>query len=197
MIKKLQQLKKNKKYFVLDFDRTITKIEIDWSEWHQGVAKIYAEFDPNHGYQKGKNPHTYHNNLVNKHGKELLEKIKKFNQEYETEHTTGFTPNDELVEFIKNNPQLTFYVYSSNSRPTVINGLTKLGILDKFTQIVSKNEVSLVKPNPEGFSLFTDFDTKRDLFVMVGDSSADQQAAENAGVEFVECNQFRKYVHEE
>ncbi len=197
MIKTLQNHLKNKKYFVFDFDRTLAQMEIDWSNWHTGIANIYSKYDLDHGYKLGENPHKHHNNLVKKYGEPLLRDAQKFNRDYEAEYLTGFTPNDELIQFIKNNTSPTFYVYSSNSKPTVIKGLTELGILDKVKAIVSKDDVTFVKPNPEGFDLFDNFKGNQSLFLMIGDSTADRDVAKAAGVDFLECNIFKKYTEEE
>ena len=101
MIATLQEKLKNKIYVVFDFDRTLAKMEIDWSDWHTGIAKVYSRFDQNHGYEYGKNPHTYHNKLVKQFGDSLLQEIRAFNQDYEATYLTGFTPNTEFVDFVK------------------------------------------------------------------------------------------------
>jgi phosphoglycolate phosphatase-like HAD superfamily hydrolase len=69
--------------------------------------------------------------------------------------------------------------------------------LDQITAIVSKDDVRFTKPNPEGFSLFKEFQRSKDLFIMIGDSSADRDAAARAGVDFLECVLFEKYPEEE
>lgn len=128
MIPQLNAYLKEKKYFVFDFDRTITRLEIDWSDWHKGIAAVYEGYDPNHGYNAGKNPHLYHNALVAKYGDELLHQAGEFNRQYEAMHLAGFTPNNDLLDFIRSNSSVTHYVYSSNSRQTVLRGLEELDI---------------------------------------------------------------------
>lgn len=194
MLKELQNLLITKKYLIFDFDRTLAKMEIDWSEWHPGISQVYAEFDPNHGYEQGKNPHEYHNRLVKNHGIKLKQKLKKFNQVYEQQYLTGFTPNSELIDFVRNNTTHTLFVYSSNSRSTVLKGLEVLGIAEKFQQIISQDDVTYVKPDPEGFYLIPNFADHKAEFLMIGDSNADRGAAAAAGVDFLECNVFEKYA---
>jgi HAD superfamily hydrolase (TIGR01549 family) len=185
-----------KKYFVFDFDRTLARMEIDWSEWHAGISEIYTKYDPNHGYKEGENPHLYHNQLVATHGDVLLKEAQDFNRSYEAQYATGFTPNTAAIQFIQENPTLTFYVYSSNSRPTVTKGLGELGILDRIHTIISKDDVKFVKPDPEGFFALNNFAGNENQFLMIGDSGADRGAAKAAGVDFLECRVFEKY-HEE
>lgn len=196
MINKLRKFLQTKKHFVFDFDRTLARMEMDWSGWHTGISEVYAKYDPDHGYRRGKNPHLYHNKLVAKHGDSLLDEARKFNREYEAKHLTGFTPNHELIQFIISNSAPTHYVYSSNARPTVIRGLTELGILNHIKAMVTKDDVRFIKPDPEGFSLFENYADNKHHFLMVGDSHVDQEAAASAGVDFLECDKFTKQVDE-
>jgi HAD superfamily hydrolase (TIGR01549 family) len=197
MIKLLNSYLNKKKYFVFDFDRTLAKMEIDWNGWHAGISKIYTKYDPNHGYVQGKNPHIYHNQLVTAHGDQLLQEVRDFNRQYESQYLTGFTPNTEVIQFILENPSITFYVYSSNSKPTVTRGLDELGISKSIRAVISKDDVKFVKPNPEGFFLLENFEGNEEEFLMIGDSSADRGAAEAAGIDFLECTVFEKYHEEE
>lgn len=196
MIKQLNTYLCKKKHFVFDFDRTLAKMEIDWSGWHGGIAEIYAKYDPNHDYSEGKNPHLYHNQLVAMYGDALVVEERAFNSRYEMQYLTGFIPNAQAVQFILENLTPTFYVYSSNSRPTVVKGLLELGILNRIHTIISKDDVRFVKPNPEGFFTLDNFLGNENDFLMIGDSGADRDAAKAAGIDFLECRMFEKY-HEE
>jgi phosphoglycolate phosphatase-like HAD superfamily hydrolase len=197
MINELLKFLPRKKYFIFDFDRTLAKMEIDWTDWHLGIAQIYSKYNPDHGYEKGKNPHQYHNILVERYGDPLLAEARQFNRDYESKHLTGFTPNIELIKFIHDNTYLTFYVYSSNARSTVVRGLTEVGILDRIKKVVTKDDVRFVKPNPEGFTLLDDFKGNEPQFLMIGDSGADRDAAKAAGIDFLECSNFEKYTEEQ
>ncbi len=192
MISKLKILAKNKRHLVFDFDLTIAKMNIDWSEWHTGVKKIYNQFDKNHFYDISLNPHFFYNQMVEKHGDQLVEQMKKFNQEYENKYLTGITPNQELIDFIIDNKDQRQYVFSSNSRTTVENGLSSLGIIDQFIKIISRDDVRMVKPAPEGFYNLSKFAENKDQFLMIGDSSSDEEAAKTAGVDFLKCEYFSR-----
>lgn len=190
MISKLKILAKNKRHLVFDFDLTIAKMNIDWSEWHTGVKKIYNQFDMNHFYDESLNPHFFYNQMVEKHGDQLVEQMKKFNQDYENKYLTSLTPNQELIDFIISNKDQSQYVFSSNSRPTVEKGLSSLGLIDQFIQIISRDDVRMVKPAPEGFYTLPDFAENKNQFLMIGDSNSDEEAAKAAGVDFLKCDYF-------
>ncbi|MBP7740627.1 HAD-IA family hydrolase [Candidatus Woesebacteria bacterium] len=192
MIKKLKELVVTKQHLVFDFDLTIAKMNIDWSQWHEGVEKIYTKIDPNIVYDglAKQDPHHFYNLMAEKHGTELVEIMKDFNQKYEDEHLLGFTPYQDLIDFIVSAKTKNRYVYSSNSRKTVEKGLTSLGIINEFDQIISRDDVSLVKPSPEGFYTLPKFLENKNQFLMIGDSNSDQEAAKTAGVDFIRCEYF-------
>lgn len=194
MIQKLAKLCRVKTNIVFDFDKTIAQMEIDWSGWHDGVSKIYDQYEKDHGYVKGKDPHRYYNSLALKHGDKLIKEIQKFVSDYEQDNIKGFTPFPDLVELIKCNKHNVLHIYSSNARRTVENGLRELGILDSFTQIITRDDVNLIKPNPEGFFLLKDFSETKDDYLMVGDSNGDEEVARSTGVEFLKCTYFEAYT---
>ena len=196
MINKLKRYTSNKKFLIFDFDRTLAKMEIDWTDWHPGVEKIYAQFDPNHGYQCGKNPHEYNNKLVKKYGTELVKKLIHFNTQYEATHLMGFTPYHELVNFITNNNSCTLYIYSSNSRQTVKRGLREMKIANKFKQIITRDDVKYIKPDPQGLYLINGFAENKEKFLMIGDSDSDKDVSKAGGIDYLECNYFEKYQFE-
>lgn len=197
MINRLKECLKDKNYLVFDFDRTLAKMEIDWSYWYAGMSDIYNQFDSKLNYNDRINPHEFYNHMANLYGASLIEKIKKFNQEYEAKYLTGFTPNQELVDFVMGNSTHNLFVYSSNSYNTVNKGLNYLGIRSKFKKIITQDDVNFIKPNPEGFYLIDEFKENKQSFLMIGDSSADRKAAYAAGIDFLECNTFEKYFGEE
>lgn len=197
MLSQLKKLSREKKNLIFDFDKTIAQMEIDWSDWHQGVSKIYSKYDKSHGYRKGLDPHVYYNTLVDKHGDELVADIRIFVSKYEQEYNTGFTPYPELIEFITNNNSNDLFVFSSNSRSTVLSGLRDLEILDAFKQLITRDEVMKLKPDTEGFNLLKYFREKKDDYLMIGDSSSDELAAKTAGIDFLKCTYFGTYVFSE
>jgi len=193
MMKKLGRAIKNKNYIVFDFDLTIAKMEIDWTNWHKGIVVVFSKFDLNHGYTKGTNPHNFYNNMVNKYGYELTKAVRLFNEEYERQNIRGFTPSILLVKFIKEVKDKKLYIFSSNSKKTIEIGLKKLGILSCFEQIISRDDTKYLKPNQEGFSLIPDFEKNKSSFIMIGDSSSDKEAAQKAGIDFFKYDEFVTY----
>jgi phosphoglycolate phosphatase-like HAD superfamily hydrolase len=178
---------------IFDFDLTIAKMDIDWSGWHTGIAEVYADFDRDHGYARGASPFGFYNAMAAKYGDRLIEAVRAFNAEYERIHTKGFIPSNQLVTLIHSIPDKRLYIFSSNSRNTVEKGLIQLQLRTNFRQIISRDEVRFLKPDPEGFGLIEGFERRKDSFLMVGDSSSDEQAARSAGIDFFKYDEFETY----
>ena len=193
VISSLQQLLRKKSHIIFDFDKTIAQIEIDWSNWYAGVAAIYREFDSENQAGSGPNPHEHYNLMVDRHGETLANAVIAFNESYEQEHVTGFTPHQELVDLILSLDTHKQYVYSSNSKSTVTKGIQTLGIAHKFMQVVTRNDVIHLKPHPEGFNRIKGLDSQKSQALMVGDSSSDKKAAQAYGIDYLESNYFEKF----
>lgn len=194
MLTQLKRYSQDKQFFVFDFDRTLAKMEIDWSGWHIQLANLFDKYDSHLDVNQKPIPHSWHyrNQLVEIYGDNLLNEIREMTTNYESKFLNALTPNTELVNFIQTTNFLTFYVYSSNSKKTVITGISELGLLEYIRAVVSLDDVRFIKPNPEGFYLFDNFEQKKSQFLMIGDSEADQKAAQAAGIDFVECKTFEE-----
>jgi HAD superfamily hydrolase (TIGR01549 family) len=175
---------KSKQILVFDFDETIARIIIDWSGWHKGVAEIITQFDANHGYEPRKE-HLSINKAIKTYGKLLREKLWEFNQSYELAHATGLQLNKPLLEFIRSNTDYRLMLYTSNSRALVEQYLAELHIDTAFERKCFRDDVALVKPDPDGFwgILHTESMPLED-YVMIGDSSSDEGMAKAVGIDF-------------
>ena len=107
-------------------------------------------------------------------------------EQWETSKYSGFTPNQELVDFVfKNREKYTFYIWTSNNRKTAELVMKDLPVADAFTKVVAKEDVQLLKPYPDGFKLIFDpRKARREEFLMIGDNSQDEGAAKNAGIDY-------------
>ena len=131
------------------------------------------------------------NEFVIEYGEEAVVLIKKANQKYEREMSSGFKPNPEIIEFIKQADEYSKFIYSSNSRASVEKGLKELGISDDFKSLVTRDDVSYIKPDPEGFLLIYDPNTPKEDYLMIGNSHSDKDMAKAAGIDFYLVEYFR------
>lgn len=179
MLKKI----KNKKYLIFDFDKTVAKLEIDWGRWHDGVKEIFLKYDPDKDLSGVEWVDTMVNEFIERFGAKIREELWAFNAAYERDNTTGLTPNQEIIDFIKEDEDYIKYLFTSNSRPTIDTGLRDLQLGDDFQLVISRDDVDFIKPHVDGFTKIYNGEDKS-LYLMIGDSASDRGLAENAGIEF-------------
>lgn len=181
--------KKPKKHLIFDLDDTLLKLHIDWSDFRpsfwelvEGIDKDLADSVPN----RSKMGNVLYSKVIQKHGAEARQKLLKFCEQYEQDYFRGIFPNRPLVDFVKeNHDNYDFYIWSSNNRRTIERVLRDSALDNFFQKIVAKEDVSLLKPEIDGFTLI--FDPKRQSkkdYLMIGDNFLDEGAAQNAGIDF-------------
>lgn len=68
--------------------------------------------------------------------------------------------------------------------------LFKYNLNDKFTKIITRDDVKYLKPNPEGFGKIHDPIMPLEKYLLIGDSYSDEKAAEAAKIDFYKINFF-------
>lgn len=185
-----------KKYLIFDLDHTLAKLNIDWSTVRREIFDLVATFDEplsksvpfvsNAGIELS-------NKAVKKHGKEAAKKIRSFVEEYEVTHYQNYEPNQELLDFIRNNKQTyVYYMWTSNGIRTIQDFLNKERLSSSFLRIITQNDVSLIKPEAEGFTFLYIPGEPLSSYLMIGDSPSDENAAKNAGIDFFKIDYFTR-----
>lgn len=182
----------NKTHVIFDFDLTIGKVVIDWWGWQDAMARIIQKHNPDFKYKKGDRIDGLLNDKIRIHGDNLRQDFWKANSDYEQKHATGFEPNPEIVNFIKNS-KLKMYIFSSNSKATLNKALTGFGILNKFIKIVSRDDVDYIKPDTDGFKYILDKSIPIEKYLFVGDSVSDEKAAKSIGMDFYKVTFFETH----
>lgn len=180
--------KKKKKYLIFDLDGTIAKLMIPWKVHRLPMRELLLDY--NHAKAEefehlGSNDFT--NEITRIYGGENKNIINEFYSKFELENLQGFKINIDLVNFITTNrDKYKFYIFTTNTRTIVENILKELNIKDIFEKIITKENVELTKPYPEGF--YQIYDAKKmqiKELVMIGDSDdTDKILAERVGIDF-------------
>ena len=182
---------KNKKHIIFDFDGTICKLLINWQSWYQEMEALSEYYKTEVtvaevGFQKIQNAY------IEKGGEEARNKILEINYRNEKQHYTGYELLPvalPLLELVKK--CATVYVWTSNDHRTIDPILVELGMDNFFTKVVARNDVTFIKPDPEGFSLIYDEKNPKTEYLIIGDSDADEGAAQNAGIDFLNIAEFK------
>jgi beta-phosphoglucomutase-like phosphatase (HAD superfamily) len=175
-----------KTHFIFDFDATILLLDLPWEDWHAGVYAELTALDPDL-YEQWATVRALsgiQNAFVEKHGDAALALLCAHNKRFESGFT-AFHKNDGLlaeIEAIGTSAQRS--IWSSNTRDVVEHVLELAELDGLFDKIVSRDNVRMLKPNPEGFALLHDPAVPKSRYVLVGDSSSDRGAAQAAGIDF-------------
>ena len=183
-----------KTHLIFDFDETIFKLLLPWDK-----GLIYAEeqlinLDKSiyERYFLGKiDLNKAQNEYISKFGKKAWDLIYKNNLRFETEYYQGVEVNQELVDFIKKS-KYKMFIWSANTKKIIEKVLKEYKLLDKFKKIVARDDVNLLKPNPEGFSKIYDPKVAKEKYVFIGDSLNDKLAAQKAGIDLYLIDYFTK-----
>jgi phosphoglycolate phosphatase-like HAD superfamily hydrolase len=171
-------------------DGTLTDLHIDWNGYGDGMLEVVAQFDPHFAAEAKRQwggAANLFNTTIQIHGDEAREVLVQFCRSWEREHFGGHTLNHYLAGFIRKHPtQYEYFLWTSNHLQTAELALSVSGLLPLFEKIITADEVTLVKPKPDGFELiFNPSRHKKRDFLMIGDSDADAGAAEAAGIDFL------------
>jgi len=181
---------RGKKHVIFDFDGTICKLLVDWKNWCREIEAL------NVLYETGADPavvgfQEIQNICVKKGGKEARDRITEIGYRNETEYYTGYRLLPvalPLIALAKKYTRLS--LWTSNNSRTVLPILAELNIADAFEKIVARNDVSLIKPDPEGFQLMYDTNNPKAEYLIIGDRKADEDAGRNAGIDFINISEF-------
>ena len=97
--------------------------------------------------------------------------------------TGEYKPSKDVVNFIKYTDGYEMAVLSSNSKQFVYEQLENHGILKRFTAIITGEDVSMLKPGPEGLiKILKKSEVKRDEAIYFGSDFIDSLTGKKARV---------------
>jgi len=182
---------RSKNHIIFDFDNTIVSLQIDWSRWFEGIEPELKGLDEEifDAKREGKiNLSQLQNLYVEKFGDSVRDKIIAHNQKFE-KTANGYEINQKIIEDIRA-LKAHKYLWTSNTRSTVVPILNELGLIDSFEKMITRSDVSFVKPEIEGFEFIYDPEIAKDEYLLVGDSGSDEKAASKAGIDFYKVTYF-------
>ncbi|MBI3103343.1 HAD-IA family hydrolase [Candidatus Daviesbacteria bacterium] len=187
-------LKKNPKtHLIFDFDETIFKLLLPWEKVLVYIENELIKLDQSiyQKYMLGKiDLNTLQNEYVSKFGKKARDLIYKNNLKFEKGHYKGVEVNPEILDFISKTDKYQIFIWSANTSEIIVRVLKEYKLLNKFKKIISRDDVNLLKPDPEGFTKIYDPQIDKEKYLFVGDSLNDKLAAQNAGVDFYLADHF-------
>lgn len=181
-------LRKTKKtHLIFDFDETILKLLLPWDDAFKRIRKELISLDEKTYGDYGSRKISFsllQNKYVREFGKKILGNFIKNEIGFEREELRGVILNPKLLDFVKNSSSYEMFIWSSNAKPTIEKLLKQHGIFGKFKKIVSREDVSFLKPEVDGFELLHDVKIPKEKYLFIGDSVNDKLAAEKLGIDF-------------
>lgn len=185
-----------KQVLIFDFDKTLFHLDLPWQKYNDEVMKIIEEEAPEWPDPQIDNT-TFVNNfldiVIEKNGSQLLKKVNDYAAQFEQEELRDYQENRELtsqLEPLSKNYDL--YLWTSNMEETVKKILDKHHLTTYFKQLITRDKVQSLKPDPDGFNIIQKQQPlEKTEYLMIGDSTADKDAAASAGIDFFEITYFK------
>ncbi len=171
---------------IFDLDGTIVDLDLNWSYWKKVIHTKILAYEPGYDLSNISKYAPVLNSLSEKYGPKFSDELIEFIKEFEQNHLSGYTAKTDIVNTISNLSNINVYIWTSNTHSTTERVLSDLGIRRKIRQIVARDHVKKIKPDPEGFHLIQAAENlPADQFLLIGDSDYDRLAAANAGIGFM------------
>lgn len=181
---------------IFDLDETLTYLIFPWGEW---TARVTAALpaDARVGFRRRlADPTESEGALLNEYIEaypDFYDQLITITNEFEARHFGEHHPHDGLVSLL---PQLheagiRLVLWTSQSHGAAESALAELGLAERFDTIVSRNDVRLAKPNPEGWRLIWDGTSPLAHHLFVGDSNNDERVAAAIGIDYFQINHYK------
>lgn len=176
---------KNKKILVVDLDETIVQLQYPWHVWTLAIYNIADKFMPEVNPSDFKDPNLLCNHVIAQIGDKAKKAFDEYTLQFETQYLLGYRVNDLLVDLLANSKAEEHYLWTSNMPETAEKALEFVGLQNRFDKLITRADVKLMKPNAEGFGQIKNDSYQLGDYIMLGNSSADEDAAKAAGIDFV------------
>jgi phosphoglycolate phosphatase-like HAD superfamily hydrolase len=173
---------------VVDLDNTLVSLEVDWDAVHgrleRAAAAAGADIEDTGiwplmeaAQQPGRD--------------ELLAEMEEIVTSAELAGADG-PRNEALIRWLDETAAgRPVSVLSLNSRAAVARALELNGLAERIAQIVARDDVRRVKPDPEGMLLLAErHGVEPGSILFVGDKDGDRECAERAGTRFMHVEEI-------
>ena len=181
-----------KKHLIFDFDETLAMLITDWESMLNHIYADLLKIDKEimSVYTPSAMSYQLFNDLIRKYGQTVKKLLESHYQKAEGEDMKEIMPNPELINFVKNNSNYNYYIWSNNLRTTITKVLNSAGIIDKFTMIFAADDNLFYKPDTAGIKKMITGDKKD--WLMIGDGENDRLGATALGIDFFLVDYFKK-----
>lgn len=185
-----------KTHLIFDFDETLFWLVLEWDRFFEAMEKELASIDRGLYDDLAASKRSLSgtlNSYVEAYGTKAKQIITNMSVRFEEEHLARVVPNPELVDFVMaNRDRFSMSIWTSNTSKVVEKVLAEHGLTGVFARIASQLEILMLKPYPDGFRYLAQSGVSKDRYLMIGNSSADEEAAKAAGIDYFHIDYFTK-----
>ncbi len=186
--------KHHKTHIIFDFDATLLLLKLPWEQWGDTMRAEMRSLDPElwQLWERDRDLPGVQNRYVAAFGDKAEQRIIEHNEAFEN-RLSGVDLHDELNDIVRRLArQCRLFIWSSNVRSVIDKVLNEQELHTLFEKVITRNDVRMIKPDPEGFSLIRDPAVPNSKYLLVGDSSNDSGAAKSIGIDFYHIDFFNQ-----
>lgn len=171
--------------FIFDFDGTVVEpLQVNWFGLKKELCSLMKI-----KYRKNSSLDKILYDIRKKSGRDGLKKAYSLVVKYESEAIRIIKIREQLDDFINKisnykNKKIT--LFSTNMKNTIYKVLEKFDLLNKFNIIITKEDVLLYKPDPQGLQIIiSKLKIPKIRTIYIGDSRIDLIAGRRAKINTV------------
>jgi len=177
-MERFNEIVKNKRIIIWDFDGTIVNLNIDWDNLKNDLQNL--------GYSHNLSfTETYLNHfleILTENG--LKEQAFQIINSYECK--APYKKIEKTLNIIDSLKNKIHCIFSDNLESTILRILEEIGMSDTFRVIISKNSVTQYKPNGQGLrKILQELNAEPVDALYIGDGWKDEKAAEECNIDFL------------
>ncbi|MBP7768811.1 HAD-IA family hydrolase [Candidatus Woesebacteria bacterium] len=172
---------------IFDFDETLFTLLLPWETYLTEFSQKLLTAEPSlRSYNSGKMLNETENEAVRRFGDKIVQLRREYARYFEKTFYKGALEHKKITSFIReNHTKYRMAIWTSNMRETILPILEENNLADYFEIIVTRSEVRLTKPEPEGFFMIHEaLGGNRAEYMLVGDSKNDENAARASEIDF-------------
>jgi HAD superfamily hydrolase (TIGR01549 family) len=176
------------KLITLDFEGTLVDFQWRLAEAVRETVRVLSQQGVPEAYLTGMDYASIYNFLQDKGPRRgfpahLVSLVDEIYDRYDLDAASRWRPAENLAATLEKLQPYRLALVSNVGRKALTEVLARYGLLEKFDYIVSRNDVRLLKPAPEGLLKVIEWaGVDRRNVLHVGDSLSDIEAARKAGV---------------
>jgi HAD superfamily hydrolase (TIGR01509 family) len=168
---------------VFDFDGTLVHLDVRWIDLKQELRNRFLE-----RYEYATDFHGIYKHVdavTQLYGRQARDLAMSIIENYERENVSNFKIIETTITLVKQlkSRKKTLAIFSCNTKNVIVSILKQLKLHEYFDVIISINDVTEIKPSPQGlYKIMAKCSASPNTTLFIGDKQTDIEAGCRAGV---------------